>query len=146
MTNESETGRTSRPETIAIINCALNAPLMLIAIIANTLVLSAILRTPSLRSPPILYLKTSSRKYREWDDSREIFDFFIFCPNNLYSELFSKIPFKGPEALHFFRNRGKFENRHFSCLTPPKMAEIVHFLFARTDQRDDIYQYTLGSS
>ena len=45
------------------------------------------------------YLRASSCKYREWDDSREISDFFIFCPNNLYSELFSKIPFKGPEAL-----------------------------------------------
>ena len=26
-----------------------------------------------------------------------------------------------------------------------KWPKIVHFLFARTDQRDDIYQYTLGS-
>ena len=46
----------------------------------------------------------------------------------------------------FFRNRGKFENRHFSCLTLPKMAENCAFSFARTDQRDYIYQYTLGSS
>ena len=45
-------------------------------------------------------------RYDLSDDSREILDFFIFCLNNLYSELFSKIP----------------------------------------DQRDDIYQYTLGSS
>ena len=44
-------------------------------------------------------LRADSRKYREWDDSPEILDFFIFCPNNLYSELFSKIPFEGPEAL-----------------------------------------------
>ena len=27
-----------------------------------------------------------------------------------------------------------------------KWLKIVHFLFARTDQRDDIYQYTLGGS
>ena len=27
-----------------------------------------------------------------------------------------------------------------------KWPKIVHFCFARTDQRDDIYQYTLGSS
>jgi len=27
-----------------------------------------------------------------------------------------------------------------------KWPKIVHFLFARTDQHDDIYQYTLGSS
>ena len=44
-------------------------------------------------------LRANFPKYREWDDTRQIFDFFIFCPNNLYGELFSKIPFKGPEAL-----------------------------------------------
>ena len=41
----------SRSETIVIINCVLNIPLMLISIIGNTLVLAAILRTPWLRSP-----------------------------------------------------------------------------------------------
>ena len=46
----------SRPETIIIINCALNAPLMLMAIAGNTLVLAAILRTPSLRSPTTILL------------------------------------------------------------------------------------------
>ena len=62
MTNESETDSSggkvndSRPETIVIINCALNAPLMLISVIGNALVLAAILRTPSLRSPSILLL------------------------------------------------------------------------------------------
>ena len=45
------------------------------------------------------YLRADSCKYREWDDSREILDFFIFCQDNLYGELFAKIPFKGPEAL-----------------------------------------------
>ena len=40
-----------RPDTLVIINCFLNAPLMLISNIGNTLVLAAILRTPSLRSP-----------------------------------------------------------------------------------------------
>ncbi|XP_078344373.1 melanocyte-stimulating hormone receptor-like [Oculina patagonica] len=46
----------SRPETIIIINCALNAPLMLVSIIGNTLVLAAILRTPSLRLPSFILL------------------------------------------------------------------------------------------
>ena len=41
----------SRSETVVIINCVLNIPLMLISIIGNTLVLAAILRTPLLRSP-----------------------------------------------------------------------------------------------
>ena len=41
----------SRSETIFIITCVLNIPLMFISIIGNTLVLAAILRTPWLRSP-----------------------------------------------------------------------------------------------
>ena len=46
----------SRTEIVVIINCVLNAPLMLISIIGNALVLAAILRTPSLRSPSITLL------------------------------------------------------------------------------------------
>ena len=44
----------TQPETISIVNCALNAPLMLISIIGNTLVLVAIFRTSALRSPSII--------------------------------------------------------------------------------------------
>ena len=43
-------------ETVTIINCVLNAPLMLICIVGNTLVLAAILNTPSLRSPSAILL------------------------------------------------------------------------------------------
>jgi len=43
-------------ETIVIVNCALNAPLMLISIIGNALVLAAILRTPSIRSNSMIML------------------------------------------------------------------------------------------
>ncbi|XP_078358818.1 melanocyte-stimulating hormone receptor-like [Oculina patagonica] len=49
-------GNDFRPETIVIINCVLNAPLMLISIIGNTLVLAAILRTPSLHSPSTVFI------------------------------------------------------------------------------------------
>ncbi|XP_078359577.1 melanocyte-stimulating hormone receptor-like [Oculina patagonica] len=45
-----------RPETIVIINCIFNAPLMLISIIGNSLVLAAILKTPTLNSPSIMFL------------------------------------------------------------------------------------------
>ena len=38
------------------INCVLNAPLMLLSITGNALVLAAILRTPSLRSPSTVFL------------------------------------------------------------------------------------------
>ncbi len=48
----------SHPETIVIINCVLNAPLMIISIIGNTLVLAAILRTPLLRSPSMFLLSS----------------------------------------------------------------------------------------
>ena len=59
--NESETGdwsnkdKSRQPETIVIINCILTAPLMLISITGNVLVLSTILRTPSLRSPSTVF-------------------------------------------------------------------------------------------
>ncbi|XP_078344033.1 melanocyte-stimulating hormone receptor-like [Oculina patagonica] len=51
-------GNISHPETIVIINCVLNATLMIISIIGNTLVLAAILRTPSLRSPSMFLLSS----------------------------------------------------------------------------------------
>lgn len=44
------------PEIIVILNSVLNAPLMLISIIGNTLVLVAILRTPWIRSPSTIFL------------------------------------------------------------------------------------------
>ncbi len=37
-------------DTIVIINCALNVPLMFLSILGNSLVLAAIIRTPSIRS------------------------------------------------------------------------------------------------
>ncbi|KAL9958869.1 hypothetical protein ACROYT_G035941 [Oculina patagonica] len=46
----------SAPGTILIINCVLNAPLMLISILGNGLVLAAIIRTPSIRSTSMIIL------------------------------------------------------------------------------------------
>ena len=43
-------------ETVVIANCILNAPLMLLSIIGNALVLVAILKTPSLRTPSVIFL------------------------------------------------------------------------------------------
>ena len=43
-------------ETVVIANCILNAPVMLLSIIGNTLLLVAILRTPSIRSPSVIFL------------------------------------------------------------------------------------------
>ncbi|XP_020630350.1 melanocyte-stimulating hormone receptor-like [Orbicella faveolata] len=46
----------SRLKSFFVINSVLNAPLMITSIIANALVLAAILRTPSLRSPSLTLL------------------------------------------------------------------------------------------
>lgn len=59
MNNESGTidfSRHSRPETVVIINCILNSPLMLISILCNALILAAIIRTPSIRSTHMIML------------------------------------------------------------------------------------------
>ena len=50
--NAKRMGNISNFETIVVINCILNVPLMLTSITGNALVLVAILRTPSLRSVP----------------------------------------------------------------------------------------------
>ena len=49
----------SNPETIIIVNCVLNAPLMLVSILGNALVLAAIIRTPSIRSTPHMIMLCS---------------------------------------------------------------------------------------
>ena len=46
----------STREAITIINCILNAPLMLISILGNALVLAAIKKTPSIRSTHMIML------------------------------------------------------------------------------------------
>ena len=54
--HHSEIEDNSIPETTIIINCVLNAPLMLISILGNALVLAAIIRTPSIRSTHMIML------------------------------------------------------------------------------------------
>ena len=52
----SNSDEISHRKSIVIINSVLNAPLMITSIIGNTLVLAAVLRTPSLRSPSLILL------------------------------------------------------------------------------------------
>ena len=66
-------------------------------------------------------LRADVLNYRESGVSREISNFFIFCPSNLYSEVFSKITLKVSTAFYFFRNREKFEN---TAYRPPSNSEI----------------------
>ena len=54
--NNTEVNPKSGIQTAVIANCILNAPLMLLSIIGNALVLVAILRTPSTRSPSVIFL------------------------------------------------------------------------------------------
>ena len=54
-------------------------------------------------------LRANVCNFREWVDSREFLNFFIFCSNNLYSTLISKITLKLVSAFYFFRNRRSFE-------------------------------------
>ena len=57
--HHSDNEDNSTPQTIIIINCVLNAPLMLISILGNALVLAAIIRTPSIRSMPQMIMLCS---------------------------------------------------------------------------------------
>ena len=54
--HHSENEDNSTLGTIVIINCVLNASLMLISILGNVLVLAAIIRTPSIRSTSMIML------------------------------------------------------------------------------------------
>lgn len=55
-TNDNASSHASRVETTVIINCSIIAPLILISIAGNSLVLAAIKRTSSLRSPSIIFI------------------------------------------------------------------------------------------
>ena len=57
--HHSENEDNSTPGTIIIINCVLHAPLMLISILGNALVLAAIIRTSSIRSTPHMIMLCS---------------------------------------------------------------------------------------
>ena len=49
--NNSTTDYSASANIVTIVNCVFNAVLMLIAIVGNSLVIAAILRTPTLRAP-----------------------------------------------------------------------------------------------
>ena len=53
----TETSPKNGLETVVIADCILNAPLMFLSILSNALVLVTILRTPSFRSPSVIFLE-----------------------------------------------------------------------------------------
>jgi len=79
-----------------------------------------------------VYLRANVSNFRESVDSREFLNFFIFCPNNLYSTLILKITLTLSTAFYFFLNRAKFEKRQIGALSSMKLAKIQYFLRART--------------
>ena len=77
----------------------------------------------ALLKPPVTS-SLNSQKLKEYGESgvsREISNFFIFCPGKLYSKVFSKITFKVSTAFHFVQNRAKFENK---ASRPPSSSGI----------------------
>ena len=68
-------------------------------------------RRTSTGSGAFSLLRANVCNFRESVDSREFLYFLIFCPNNLYSTLISKITFKLVTAFYFILNRAKFEKR-----------------------------------
>ena len=49
---------TATQKNIAVINSVINTPLILISIIGNSLVLAAILKTPSIRTPSMIMISS----------------------------------------------------------------------------------------
>ena len=68
-----------------------------------------LLLSSRVQSLVINLLRVNVCNFRELVDSREFLNFFIFCSNNLYSTLISKITLKLVTAFYFFRNQAKFE-------------------------------------
>ena len=59
---------------------------------------------------------------------------------------FRKYYSKGLKRFSFFEIEESSKIAILAVSRRRKWPKIVHFRFARTDQRDDIYQYTLGTS
>ena len=62
----------------------------------------------------------------------------VSCFQNYHSKLLKRLSFLEIQESSKIANLAASRSR--------KWPKFVHFRFARTDQRDDIYQYTLGSS
>ena len=70
----------------------------------------------------MIHLRAMSEIMENWASvSRKIWNSFILCPSNLYSEVFSKIPLKVSTAIYILRNWRKFEN---TACGPPSSGEI----------------------
>ena len=73
-------------------------------------------------------LRADVWNYRESGVSREISNFFIFCPSNRYNEVFSKITFKVSTAFYFFEIGRSLKIRHIGLLRIVKLGGNYTFL------------------
>ena len=62
--------------------------------------------------------------------SHKILDFFIFCPNNLYSEVFSKITLKIVTTFYFFIKRAKIEKWQISGFSVVKLTKKLNIFIS----------------
>ena len=83
-------------------------------------------------------LRASFCKYGESGDSLKIFTFFIFCPNKVFSELFSKIQLKDPKASSFYIIEESLKIAILASRRLSKLTKMMHFRFARAGKRDNI--------
>ena len=70
-----------------------------------------------------MFLRADVCNYRESGVSREISNFFLFCPGYFYSEVFSKITLTVSTAFYVFRNRSKFKN---TAYRPSSISGKLH--------------------
>ena len=87
-------------------------------------------------SRSLFHLRASFCKYRKSRDSFKNFSFLRILPKHTFKwvifENIIKISQRALVVFFFFRNRGKFENRHSCCWasTPSKMPGVNDFLFS----------------
>ena len=88
----------------------------------------------------IKYLRVNVSKYRNSLTRRPVVDFFIFCLNKPYGNLFSKNALKGSAVLWFCQNRGKFEIRHSRCRPRswPPLFDWNWCIFSSLVQKNEI--------
>ena len=73
-------------------------------------------------------LRADVWNYGESGVSREISNFFIFCPSNLYSKVFSKITLKFQQLFISFKIMQSLKIRHIGLLRIVKLAKNNTFL------------------
>ena len=86
------------------------------------------------------------KRYDYWEPVPVIIENEMSIAKFRISSYFVHITSKVLMRFSFFEIEGSSKIAILAARRRRKWPKIGHFLFARTDQRDDVYQYTLGSS